>query len=326
MNSNSLPWHPEIEVGYFYIEDREYYLYSNKQTYRALPVNGQIILPTMTHFQVINGPVVVTDETVMVGGVSGFYKIDEANSTPFAKTWEPPIGDWKPTPHKYERIEDLTNLMEYQITASGTTEKYSFELQDHQFKIDYGSPDTSGFFTPTLTLNQGYTTTPVFGDPVIVEYEGTGASGTYIPDYIDLNPIHSPVVCNKFLTIRDVKPSGYSINVINEKQYLHFVGEDIPVLAAVYDEFGGPVEGARVFWSIKQPGNTPISGSFANHFTTTGWDGVSRNTYTADIWAPGLVSMIVGQGQAITALLLADNDEIIASGAVSIQVGFANDI
>ena len=61
MKSNSLPWHPQVDTGYFYIEDREYYLYSNKQTARMLPANGVITLPPMSDFQITNGPIVITD-------------------------------------------------------------------------------------------------------------------------------------------------------------------------------------------------------------------------------------------------------------------------
>ena len=213
MKSNIIPWHPQIDTGFFYIEDKEYYLYSNKQVIRTIPTNGQVTLPTITDFQIANGPIVITDEQFIIADTSGFYSVSDAQATPFAKTYEPPLNDWNATPHKYERVEDLTNLLEFDITASGTTENYLFELKDHQFTINYGTPDSSGNFTPIIKINQNQS-----AKPILIEYEGADASGYYIPEYIDLNPIHSPNITNKFLTIRNTKPSGISVGLTNEEQ------------------------------------------------------------------------------------------------------------
>jgi len=326
MKSNSLPWHPQVDTGYFYIEDREYFLYSNKQAIRTTPINGVITLEPVRDFQIVNAPLVITDEYFSVNNVSGFYSVADAVGTPFAKTYEAPVGDWKPTPHKYERVEDLTNLLETHVSASGTREKYQFELQSYQYTIDYGAPDVSGNFSPSITIHQGAESTPLIGKPVIVEYEGIAASGYYVPDYINLNPIHSPNVTNKFLAIRDTRPSGVLIEIINEDHYLHFPGKTISLSAIVYDEFGGTVEGANLYWTLvhRTAGVSPLSGSFANHFTTTGWDGISRNEYTERNWYGGLFAFIMGQCQAVTCHLINDNNDLYADASVRIESGFAN--
>jgi len=325
MKSNSLPWHPQVDTGYFYIEDKEYFLYSNKQAIRITPIDGAITLPSMIDFQVVNGPIIITDENFKINNTSGFYSIDDAISTPFAKTYEAPLDDWKPTPHKYERVEDLTDMLESYISSSGTREQYRFELQSYQYTIDYGLPDASGSFTPVITIHQGLSSVPAVGNPVIIEYEGVAASGYYVPRYINFNPIHSPNVTNKFLAIRDTRPSGVIVNLVNETQYLHFPGSTISLIATVYDMFGGTVEDANLYWTlIQRSGATPVSGSFTNHFTTTGWDGSSRNTYTEKNWGPGIVTIPIIQGQAIVCHLINDNNDLYANDTVRIEAGFAN--
>lgn len=281
-NSNRHPWNVEIDTGFFYIEDREYYLYGDKQILEYVPVSGLIALPPIESFEIVNAPIVVTDKNLANGAT---YDRANAAGHPFAKTWEPPVDGWDPTPHKYEHVEDLTGWLETYTSASGTTETYSFELQDHQFKIEYGT-EASGLYYPIITLDQGIDPVPTEGPPVIVEYEGPDSSGYYLPPYLDFNPVHSPNFVDKFVVVRDALPVPEAIDVINRRIYMQEGALTVDLMAEVNTAGGAPVPDATVHWEDLFKVAGP-AGSFTSATTTTGWDGRTKNTYTMPSYNPG---------------------------------------
>jgi len=315
--SNRAPWNVNIDSGYFYIEDREYFLYSDKQVYETVPVSGKITLPAIADFQMMNAPIIITNTIVTA---TETYTAAAAASIPFGKTWEPPVGDWTPTPHKYEPIVDLTGLTSTFISASGTEENYSFNLQNNQFAISFGSPGVSGHYTPTITLNQGIDPVPLVGDAVIVEWEGHASTGYHTPTHLDLNPLHSSNLLGKFIVVRDVFPSGSLVFAVNDHQYSMTGGIHVPVSATVYDENGSPIPNVWVNWKIKA--EVADGGSIRTR-QLTDWSGTSRVTYVPPTpITPGTENAVqLAKGIHVIASIADEVGRPMASGVIRMEPG-----
>jgi hypothetical protein len=272
----------------------------------------------MKDYQFLNAPIVITKS--VVDGNS--FNVLDAQKVPFAKTWEPPVGDWTPTPHKYERLTDLTGLIETSVSSSGTLEAYSFELNDGQFKIDFRTPDESGYYYPLITINQGLTPPPASGTPVIIEYEGADSSGFYRPPYLDFNPLHAPTLVNKFVVVRDYFPSGNIVKVIADNPYLTHVNTITSLKAAVFTTDGSPVPNVWVNWDqikeIAGGGFFPVSAK-----TKTNWAGIATIIYTVPNVTAGSPSAgELAKGIQICGSLVDSSGDIIASGCTRLEPGF----
>lgn len=251
---NTTAWTPKVLPGYFYIGMDEYYLYAQKKVIDATASGGSISLPAMEFKNSFVAPIVVTD--VVLSG----YSAATAEASPFAKTYEAPLGSAR-TPEKYRRRVDLTSLKD------GAT----FTLESYEFAIDWGQP-VDGSYSPTMQISPS-------NAHVIIEMEDPENTVPYYrPPDIDLNPLHSPVVAGKFLVVTDEEEVATKITVS--------IGTDItaetegvyPVFARVTNAYGSPIYGVSVLFTPSTNGTGRgkwYGASSATVTATTRWDGTA---------------------------------------------------
>ena len=232
MAFNTNIWTVEIEPGYVYVGRDEYYLYANKQAEEHTASGGVIHLQPQRFISdlPLRAPVVITDV--------GDYTLSAATSNAFAKTYEYRDGGGgsSRTPHRYRRRYDLTGKKDIIATASGTAE-YSFSLGDHEFTIDYGTPNSSGYYTPTITINPS-------NAHVIVEYEDPSATGLYRPPDIDMNPIHTPRFGRAFIVVTDEDQDGGVISAkLRDPRNLPGPGDTVYFDIVYQTRWGRPLQG-----------------------------------------------------------------------------------
>jgi len=280
-------WNPKVECGYFYIEDREYYLYANKQSQQVDASSGSFILTDFSKDRNILGPpIVVTD-------ASGQYTLSDAQSTPFARTWCPPCGtgtSWiDPTPEKFRRRFDLSDRKSTKATPSGN-EAYSFTIgteYPREYYIDWGTLQSDGFYDPTFHITNGST----MGD-VIVEWEAYDASGYYTVEHLDMNPLHTANTVNKFVIIKEDTPTAHEVFLESMSPYILGPSGVTKVVATVMDQYGTPVQGESVSFTMEPYKETAptLFGSLSADLMVTSFDGSCAVVYTA----PGDISGIRG--------------------------------
>jgi len=257
---NTPSWKPSVTPGYVYVGEDEYYLYEDKQVAHETGVAGSISLPFMRFDsqRSMEGPIVITD----LDG-DGLH-LDAAQASPFAKTYEAPVGagEVSRTPEKYRRQVDLT----------GKQDGFSMSLADHEFSIDYGSPNESGYYTPVISIS------PSTAD-VIIEYENPAATGGYyrIAD-IDLNPLHSPHITDKFITVTDKAAVGerLSMRVASPTLSDANINANTPILAYLETAEGMPVQGVDIVFTASETGagKGTLNGGSSDTVTTE-WDGTA---------------------------------------------------
>lgn len=257
---NTPSWKPSVTPGYVYVGEDEYYLYEDKQVVQDTAVAGSITLPLMRFDsqRSMEGPIVITD----LDG-TGLHLV-AAQDSPFAKTYEAPIGadQITRTPEKYRRRVDLT----------GKQDGFSLSLVDHEFSIAYGLPDSSGWYAPIISIS------PSTAD-VIIEYENPAATGGYyrVAD-IDLNPLHSPHITDKFITVTDKAAVGerLSIRIASPTLSDSNINANTPILAYLETAEGMPVQGVDVVFTASDtgPGKGTLNGGSSDTVTTE-WDGTA---------------------------------------------------
>ncbi|MHA2067961.1 MAG: hypothetical protein ACXABY_26670, partial [Candidatus Thorarchaeota archaeon] len=300
---NTPKWDPLVEPGYVYISADEYYLYVDKQVYEgaAVGVGGTLAIPAQkwqTKYPV-PAPVVVTDS--YPSGV-GELSTAVASGTPFAKTYEPPVGVSKEdrTPFRYRRRYDLTGFKSRELTPTGYI-PYVFELEDHEYSMTYEGPDDDGFYTPLLTINPS-------GAHVVVEYENPFASSLYrVPD-IDLNPTHSVNVGDKFVIVTDTTPDpGIVVVTRRDTSNLADSNELVYFDVVVNTTTGTPVQNYPVSMSHAPEDQGYLDSSGA----VTAWDGTTSGAYVT----PADLSSFPAEGVVIT--VAADS----TTGTLGIEAG-----
>lgn len=269
-------WVPRILPGYFYIGVDEYYLYAKKKVIEATASGDSIALPTMEFKNSFVAPIIVTDVTL-----SG-YSAAAAAASPFAKTYEAPLGSER-TPEKYRRRVDLSSLRD------GET----FTLGSYEFSIVWGEP-SDGTYSPTMLISPS-------SAHVIIEMEDPDNTVPYYtPTDIDLNPVHSPVVAGKFVVVTDEEESVERISIAVGSGVNLRPGRDVPVLAKVTNVYGSPVGGATVTFTASangaSKGRWKDGGGLASITATTAWDGTA-----VVYWIPLLGSTYPRIGILLTA-------------------------
>lgn len=254
---NTAAWVPKILPGYFYIGLDEYYLYAKKKVIDATASGGSISLPTMEFKNSFVAPIIVTD--VVLSG----YSATAAEASPFAKTYEAPLGSAR-TPEKYRRRVDLTTLKD------GAT----FTLGSYEFAITWGQP-VDGIYSPTMQISPS-------NAHVIIEMEDPENSVPYYtPTDIDLNPLHSPVVTGKFLVVTDEEETVARISIMVGSGVTMDVSVDYPVFARVTNAYGSPIYGVTVTFTASTTGAakgrwhgaSPLNATSVT--AVTGWDGTA---------------------------------------------------
>jgi len=307
-------WNPIVEAGFVYMEDREYYLYSNKQVVERTPTaSGTFTLPTFSSRPILGPPIVITD--------ASSYSLAEASGNPFAKTWEPPRGEGityvNPTPEKYRRRWDLSDRKEFRASPSGDI-AYTFSLgaeYPKEFYVEWGDVDINGGYTPTIRIaNSG----SILGD-VIIEYEHPDASGWYVVDHVDVNPLHSPNMVNRFLMVREDTPEPNQIYLDVGSTTMIGPSGSTPVYATVYDTYGSPVQDQLVTFFLSPDDGANTFGSLDPLEATTSFDGSTATTYFAPSGTLLAVKGAIGAGIIVVGSV---GDPIIARDSVSIPLGF----
>ncbi len=298
-NFNTARWTAIMEPGYFYISVDEYYLYVNKLTEIEVASGGLFDLDKQkwTSKRPVPAPVVITD----VNEVDGYVPA-VASGSPFAKTWEPPVGasGVTRTPDKYRRRYDLTGIQETILTPTGHV-PYDFILGDHEYVLNYTGPDESGFYLPTVQIN------PTDAH-VIVEHENPAASGLYQIMNIDFNPIHSTNVGDRFIVITDSIPNKRRIIVDRRSKGNVFVSDEVVLFDIVFEtNTGMPIQNQRLDIATE-----PGLGTLNNETVTTDWDGTATGSYQM----PSDLSTFPASGIAIRV------SNASATGVVNIEAGF----
>ncbi len=310
-NFNTPKWDPIVEPGYVYISVDEYYLYVDKVVEEGLAAGagGVFTLPGQKWLAKypVPAPVVVTDY-IEGSGLTGPI----ASGTPFAKTYEPPLGDdnIERTPRRYRRRYDLTGFKDQILTPTGHI-PYVFTLEDHEYSMTYTGPDSSGFYTAVLAINPS-------GARIVVEYENPFATGLFkVPD-LDMNPVHSANVGNKFIVVTDLDPSG-EVLIIERRDTANLPGAEDIVYFDLYleTEFGAPVQNVPVYFQASPTGLSgftfgliePSGGAVSE--TITQWDGSATGAY----FLPADLTLFPSSGVVITAW------HAEATGTIAIEVG-----
>lgn len=253
-------WVPEVQGGYFYSGQDEYYLFADKVTIVGTPdANGKLELGLYTDKYPTRGaPIIVTS------GVSEFIPTE-----PFGKTYEPtPSGTEDRTPTKYRKRTDLSDRKEWQLDPSGNVIAYAFTLEDMEFTIS-----ASGNHPTQPSGWHRYIECYPSGDQITVEMEG-GGSG-YLPiNYVDFNTLNTYEAHNTFLV---VAPTGqlipWDIDVNYMGRYLPEASQRVPLVAAVKDQWGAPVSGVYVTFAASV-------GTVDYSSVVTIWDGTAPNWCT----------------------------------------------
>lgn len=257
-------WVPEVQGGYLYIGQDEYYLYANKVTITGTPSGGKLELGEYTDkFPPLGAPIIVT-----LGDSE--FGVDE----PFGRVYEPtPSGADPRTPTKYRKRVDLTGRKEWRLDASGFIVPYSFSLGNMEFTID-----ASGNHPTSPSGWYRYIECYPSGDAITVEMED-GPSGYLTIPGVDFNILNTLECQNAFLAVAvsgSLIPS--TIYVDYASRHLPAASQNIMVIVAVKDMWGAPVSGVSVTMSDGGAG-----GTFSNSTSTTEWDGTASTWYTTPV-------------------------------------------
>ena len=272
-------WLPEVEGGYFYIGQDQYYLFANKVTVVGIPAAsgdnpGRLELGLHNDKYPVQGaPVIVT---------LGASEFNAGES--YGRTYEAtPSGIPTRTATKYRGRTDLGDRKEFQIDASGNVVPYSFNLGDMEYTIGSSGNHPTGWHWYIDTLPSG--------SSVTVEMEG-GPSGYARTQDVDLNPLNTYEAQNVFLvtTVGTVGP--YILALDNVSRYIPTASQRVGLLGAIKDEYGSPVSGVTVSFSA-----IPGAGTFSPGDGATIWDGTFLTNYTlpASYSATGVtITMTIG--------------------------------
>jgi len=224
-------WAPRVLPGYFYIALDEYYLYAKKKVIDATAVAGVITLPTMEFKNSFVAPIIVTDVAL------SDYSAAAAGASPFAKTYEAPLGSSR-TPEKYRRRVDLTTIKD------GST----FSLENYEFVMVWGQPN-GGVYSPIIQI------APSTAHVIIEMEDPDNTVPYYTATDIDLNPLHSPVVAGKFLVVTDEEEIVENIAVTLGSSRTPDVGVKLPVFGRVSNSYGSPIQGVAVTFTTSGVGS-----------------------------------------------------------------------
>jgi len=266
-------WNPEVQGGFFYIGQDQYYLFSRKHHTTGVPVpeSGRLQLGDHNDRWPTGGaPIIVTV------GSSEFTA-----TQPFGRTYEStPSGILPRTPVKMRKVTDLMGRKEWQLDASGNLVPYSFVHGNMQFTVG-----ASGIGSPPSGYSQYVDTFPS-GATITVETE-IGVSGYMTTHDVDMNPLNSYEVQNTFLAIAsgDLVPGRLFLDTLS--RYQPTVSQRVAVIGAVKDVWGAPISGATVTFT------DDAIGDFNEVNPTTIWDGTVTTMYT-------LPSLYVAAGATIT--------------------------
>ena len=254
-------WAPDVQAGYFYINNDEYYFFANKVTAVGTATSGRLELGLHDDkYPTMGAPIIVTL------GESEFLP-----SEPFGRTYEPtPSGVDDRTPTKYRKRVDLTGRKEYTINASGRYDPYSYVLGNNSMEFVLGASGNS----PTPSGWHWYIDLYPSGDSVTVEMEG-GPSGYATIRDIDFNQLNTYEAYNKFLVLvpsGQLAPSGLEVNYAS--RYLPEATQRVQFIAAVTDQWGAPISGIPIAFTDDGGGTFDIASPM------TIWDGTAHTYYT----------------------------------------------
>jgi hypothetical protein len=279
-------WLPNVDTGYFYIDQDEYYLYADKGTTTGTPtVSGLSSSPPALSSKNHRYPP-PPSPVVLTLGSSEFTSLE-----PFAKTYEP---TYSRSSNKYRRRADLTGRREYMVSGNVVDGivpvPYAFTLGNMQFTV--GSSGTIGG-----TWNWYIQCNP-YNIAVTAEYERSDSRVYSVVD-VDMNPMNSYEVANSFIALLDTDTLvADSVVLNNGSRYIRENGKPNLLIAVVKDKYGVPIEGATVTFTCSW-------GTLSDSTVDTIWDGTAAtwltptsinvtgvvtatcNGKTGSLWLPG---------------------------------------
>jgi len=256
-------WLPEVNTGYFYIDNECYYLFSNKVTITGTPSGGKLELGTYEEkYPVPGSPVIVTL------GASEF-----AANDPFGRTY-----NYSVTTNKYRKVTDLSDRKEYTVNDDGSYDTYTFSLDNMQFTI--GASGSSGEWYRYIECSPS-------DSLLTVEFEGS-SSGYFLCDTVDTSPLNTYRAHNKFLVISSSSITPSSLEVVNVTRYLPGVDDNVGIMAMVKDSNGIPVAGVTVSFIDDQV--------FSTTNVITNWDGTAYMIVSVPFSVNGSINITVTCG------------------------------
>ena len=234
----------------------------------------------------LSAPVVITE-------ASG-YLLEDAQATPFARTWNNPYGTGSTyvdsTSTKYRRRWNLNDRKETKQDSTGiVTYEFTGGVDyNREYYIEWGDKGDDGYYDPTfhITNNDNALTN------VIVEYEEWDASGYYTVEHLNLNPLHTANTVGKFAIIRETLPTSHDVSLEVMNPYIIGPSGVTSVSATVIDQHGTPIQGEVVAFSMEpyKAATPTLFGTLGASEMTTSFDGSCAVTYTA----PGTLTSLLG--------------------------------